>query len=407
MSSARWSLLFSCALLGASPARSAEPLALSNLVEQALSAHPSIRAAGHAARARAEQAGGAGSWENPRLEFEVEDLPADDARWGAAKRTMALAQALPAPGKTSGRRAAAEAARMRSEVALAQARSALARSVWDDWAAALAGIRRTQAAEESLAAARELQRLVERAREAGAFGEAEVLAARAEAESAALEVEQSARRRDDALRSLEALIGAPVAVDRLDPAQLDRLTEVPPPAESLLVRGARADLAERAAAEHLAGLEGRPDVELRAGVGFDAYTDDPMLVFSVGVPIPLSARRRAEVAAAREERLAAEASLAAAQRAADLRARSLAAELRGARARVEASRDRLVPLARRSYDAARRSFEAGRAGWTTVLGARRELARAEAELIEQLQTWHAAAAESAQGAAAPMGEQGS
>jgi cobalt-zinc-cadmium efflux system outer membrane protein len=373
-------------------AHAADGWSLSNLVGHALTHHPALRSAGHAVRAEQARSLSTARWSDPRLVFQVEDLPADDPAWGSAQRTATLVQEVPGPGKRGHLRRAAAASVAQAEVEEQALRAALARDVWVAWADALAALRRTVAAGENRQAAQDLLRIAERGQQAGAWGEAEVLAARAEAEGAALDVQEAGRRQQQALRKLGLLVGAEVEAAQLDPAQLGTLPVAAAGGESPILRQARADLAQRAAAERVAQSAAVPDVELSAGLGWAAETGDRLLEFGVGLPLPLFNRRRGEIEGAREDRLAAEAALEAAHAEAAAGAESLRADLAAAQARVEAYGARLLPLARQSYAAAERSFEAGRTGWATVLEARRALARVEAEQIEQLQAWHAAAA---------------
>jgi cobalt-zinc-cadmium efflux system outer membrane protein len=376
----------------ASPARSAESWTLSNLTSRALAHHPSLRAAGHTARAEQARNRGAARLADPRLVLAVEDMPADDPGWNAAQRTATLVQEVPGPGKRQRLRAATTASAIRAEAEVQAAQAEVARDVWVAWAEALGAIRQAALAGESRQAAQDLQRMAERGQQAGAWGEAEVLSARAEAEVAELAVQEAARRQQQALRALGLLTGAPAEAAQLDPAQLDTVPGAAPGGESPAVRLARADVAQQAAAERVVRGEAVPDVELSAGVGWAADTGDQLVELAVGLPLPLFNRRRAAIEGAREDRLAAEAQLEGAQAEAAAGRAALIADQQAARARVESYRTRLLPLARQSFAAATRSFEAGRTGWATVLEARRALARVESEHLEQLQAWHATAA---------------
>lgn len=131
------------------------------------------------------------------------------------------------------------------------AQAEVARDVWVAWAEALGAIRQAALAGESRQAAQDLQRMAERGQQAGAWGEAEVLSARAEAEVAELAVQEAARRQQQALRALGLLAGAPVEAAQLDPAQLDAVPGAALGGESPAVRLARADVAQQAAAERV------------------------------------------------------------------------------------------------------------------------------------------------------------
>ena len=390
-------LLFSLLVLGCSSlsARAAESWSLSNLVSHTLAHHPALRAAGHAVRAETARARVAAGRADPRLVFEVEELPADDAAWGAAQRTISLVQELPGPGRRQRGREAAAADVVQAEVEESVMRTGLARAVWRAWAETLAALRQVHAAAANRQAAQDLQLLAERGQQAGAWGEAEVLAAQAESEQAALATQEAERQQARALRALSLLAGVPLAAGQLDPAQLDTLPAVAAGGEAPAVRQARAALAQRVAAARVAESAGIPAVELSAGLGWAAESGDRLMEFGVGLPLPLSGRRRGAVEAAHEERRAAEAALEAAQAEAAAGAEAVQADLAAAAVRVAAFRTRLLPLARQSFAAAERSFTAGRTGWSTVLEARRALARVEAEQIEHLRAWHLAAADAA------------
>ncbi len=92
-------------------------LDLDELVKEALEANPDILASQKKREALWERPPQAKSWEDPRLEFGVRNVPADDADFSKIDMTMkevALSQAIPFPGITS----------LREKIAIQEAKNA-------------------------------------------------------------------------------------------------------------------------------------------------------------------------------------------------------------------------------------------------------------------------------------------
>lgn len=101
----------------ASSSKPAAVLDLDELISEALAANPDIEASQKKRDALWERPPQAKAWDDPRLEFGVRNVPADDADFTKIDMTMkevALSQAIPMPGITS----------LREKIAIQEAKSA-------------------------------------------------------------------------------------------------------------------------------------------------------------------------------------------------------------------------------------------------------------------------------------------
>ena len=100
-----------------SSSKTAAVLDLDALINEALAANPDIEASQKKRDALWERPPQARSWDDPRLEFGVRNVPADDADFSKIDMTMkevSLSQSIPMPGITS----------LREKIAIQEAKSA-------------------------------------------------------------------------------------------------------------------------------------------------------------------------------------------------------------------------------------------------------------------------------------------
>ncbi len=354
------------------------------LVEQSAAA-PAVAEADalvDAAEARLRQAG---VRPNPELSVEVEDAfgsgPFDGV--SSAETTVSVSQDLELFGRRGAR---VEVARAEQGVAEARRRAArleLPARIAVAYAEAEAAQDRAELAREALdlalADARSALALVEAGREPllrGIQGEAEAAAARAVYDEATAE-------RAAAFARLTAVTASPGPISSVAVSLLDR-------APSAVVRdGALATTAvltleaERAAAERrirVEQLRGRPNVRATAGVRRYEAEDAVALLGGISVQLPLFDQNRGNVAAAAAELRAVEARLQAARLEAE-------ADYAAARARLSASASRVsaadagVTSAAEAYRLTRIGFDEGRLSAPELRSARGTLVQARTAAI--------------------------
>jgi outer membrane protein, heavy metal efflux system len=148
------------------------------------------------------------------------------------------------------------------------------------------------------------------------------------------------------------------------------------------------EIAQRQAALDWAQSLAIPSVTLGGGLRRFNALDENVLVFELGLPLPVINRHQGTRQQARYNLLKA----AAQQRDAQIKVQtSLVSHYRSlASAHHEANtlRDVTLPAARAAYDAARQAFEQGLTNYIDVLDAERSLVDAESQYIEALSDYH-------------------
>lgn len=197
--------------------------------------------------------------------------------------------------------------------------------------------------------------------------------------------------------SLESLTAA-IVIPRADAAVADSRSDVQQAEARVALADARVDQAQR---------EGRTDLSLfgtymRMDNGFPQRGFGPngglervrgrfdYVAIGAAITLPLLNRNQGRVAAARAERLAAEARREAVERAAG--AETAAADARNARAQqaVQGYRDGVRGLARRNLDVVRQTFDLGRATVFEVLAEQKRWLEVEQGYTEALrEAWEA------------------
>lgn len=368
-------------------------LTLQQALEEAESRSPAIiaaRARVAAAEARIRQAG---FRSNPELSLEVENLLGTGELSGlkSTETTLAVNQRLDLGGRRRTRVAAARADLAIERLRLAIAIADLARFVREQFARAMTASERLRIAIQNEAVARELARvegiLVQegrdpplraiRARSAAAQAAAEVVAARAD--------EQAARG------TLASLFGVTEPPERLAGTFLDLQPVTVNPEQSLEVRLAEAEQlrAEAGVGREIASARLDPAVGL--GVRHVRESGDVGLVAGVSLPLPVFDRNQGNIAAARADVRAAEASLSSVTASVRVRARNAIIAVEAAAARVEALEQAAVPEGAEALRLTEISYREGRATMLELLDAQNayratQLALAEARLAQALAT---------------------
>jgi outer membrane protein, heavy metal efflux system len=394
---------------------------LDSLVARALETSAQLRA--ESARARAARAliGPAGALPDPMLMAGVRNLPIASPSLSRDEMTMSMVgigQAIPYPGKR----------RLRSRVAEAESRAALARSA----ETGLTVIRQVTEAYYNVAGARLVLDVVARQQQlaaamapavearytAGTTAQADVLAAHNEVAMLAQEGAAVAEEARAALGDLNALLDrepdAPVEArfpERVVRAALGdtahatafisaalgaRLADSPLlPADSIVALAVRrsprvqeheAMIAARGASAELAARDRLPDVDLSLEYGYRAGHAD-MVSAVISVPLPFQrARTQTQLAsAARFELEAHEADHHAEITELRREVARLTSVLERSRALLALSRRSVLPQARAVTASATASYRAGRGEFVGLLTALRSAYAAQTEYVRALQ----------------------
>lgn len=370
-------------------------LSLAQALEEAEARSPAIiaaRARVEAAQARIRQSG---VRSNPELSLEVENFLGTGELSGVrgTEATLSVSQRLDWGGRRRARITATEAELTVQELQLAIARADLARSVREQFARAITARERLRVAVQSESAARELARVAGVLVEAGRDPPLRAVRARSAAAQAAADL-QAARAQEQASRAtLTALFGVSEPIAGVDGAAI-QLQSTPVVADqSLEVRLAEA---ERARAETEVGQQvasARLDPAVGLGVRYVNQTGDAALVGGVSVPLPIFDKNQGNIAAARANVRAAEASLAGARVSARAQATNAQVGLESARARVAALEGAAIPEAAEAVRLTELSYREGRASLLELLDAREAYRTAQLNLIEAREAQALAAAE--------------
>lgn len=343
-------------------------LSLQHALDLSLANSPKLRAFGLGVRRAEALELQAGSWSNPEIAAEVENVGGSGnfAGTDAAEITVSLAQTFPLGRDIARRR---DLAGQRTRLAnwdYEAARLEVMVEVTKRFIEALAADRRLELARQELDLARTTAEVTEKRVQAGDASPVESTRAIVPAITAKLALQEAARRRDAAYRRLSLTWGGRAAgFDRVV-GDLDIIAGVPEP-EALVrhmnnnpaVARWAAAIGERIAERRLAEAEAIPDLTARIGARTFNETDDTALVFGLSLPLPVFDRREGDIRAARKEEMAARER----QRETELRIEGLLSsaymELLNARDEAIALREQALPAAKRAFAATNRSFEEG------------------------------------------------
>jgi cobalt-zinc-cadmium efflux system outer membrane protein len=149
-----------------------------------------------------------------------------------------------------------------------------------------------------------------------------------------------------------------------------------------------AEISQRQAALDLARSQAVPSVTVGTGIRRFNASDENVLVFEVGLPLPIVDRNQGGRQEAQYDLLKAKSQ----QQNAEITVRTLLIAhhkmLAGAHYEVVTLRDTTLPAARSAYDAARKAFEKGLTNYIDVLDADRTLVNSERQCIEALSVYH-------------------
>ena len=359
-------------------------LTLVQSLDEAAARSPAVVAAQAevaAAEARVRQSG---YRSNPELSLEVENVAGTGELRGvrSMETTLAVNQRLDLGGRRSARVDSARAALTVQQIRLAIARADLGQSVREQFARAVSAREKLTQATETVARARELQRvtviLVEAGRDPPLRAlRANTALAQAEAEREAAEAEELAAR-----SSLAASFGVSIPVDSVSGATLDLTPRFIVPGSSLDVRLADAErlAAQASVREQLA--ERRLDPAVGVGVRHVRATGDVGLVAGISMPLRMFDRNQGNIDAARSALAAADARRAATLATTIARGRNAIAIVEAAQRRVTALEQAAVPEATEALRLVELSYREGRSTLLEVLDVQNAYTASRSALTE-------------------------
>ncbi|MBM4382888.1 MAG: TolC family protein [Deltaproteobacteria bacterium] len=348
---------------------------------------------------------------NPTLALELEDFAGSGEFRGArsAQTTLLLGQLVELGGK--------RAARVRTADADLEAAAwdyelrridVLARTA-GAFAAVLTAQERLRLADESVALAKETQRVAGLRMRAGIASAAEEIRAGVSVEIAAVEREHTEHELETARQTLASMWGGEEARFERAQGDLEVLPEVPSEDSLALRLGEapgvarwQAERARRDAQLAQARSARAPDLTLHAGPRHLSGPGNTALVAGVSLPLPLWDRRRGAIAEAAQR---------AAKGAAEARAERVRAATEIATARVglaaaaeeaELLRTRVIPGAERAVAALRDGYQRGRFALVEVLEAERARLDARTQHLNALAEAHRHARELERLTGAPL-----
>lgn len=389
--------------LPAAPVTDGEVSSLDSLVALALEVNPSIHAAARSVDAARARIGPAGALPDPMLGVGIMNLPVGDPGFGElmTMKTIAVRQMVPFPGKLDFARRAAELELRAADARLGAVRLDIAAAVKKAYYNLVFLDRAFEVLDNNQKLLVTFVQATESRFAVGTGGQQDVLQARVEASRLAEEAVAVSEQRRAALARLNALLNrssstavtaprvpvriasAAIADDaasiRFASAALGaRATASPIPLledlqdrailNSPVLRAHEAELAAQSARVELAGKAHLPDFDMSLQYGQRDGRSD-MLSMMVSVPIPLrrGERQDQQVAEARAELAALEASRHAMTN--DLRADVAVqhAQLERDRAQLALFVQSIIPQGRASLESAVSAFQVGRADFLTLL----------------------------------------
>lgn len=389
-------------LLGAAddrPVHPPDPLSLEWCLERASERNPKLAADEAASQAARHRIGPAGSLDDPRLRYELVNIPRDDLDLDSTPMSgqqLRLSQRFPFPGLLGQRELAASAGAEAAAERVEDRRLRVASDVERTWAELGFAQRAFAITSRNVDLLRQLAQIAEAKYRVGSGLQQDVL--RAQVQLTALLQEQI--RREAAIRRAEAALSA--VLDLPPGTRLPRTTELAdasplPDADRLLGRleevspllrsfAARIEEAERQ--ERVAVLEGYPDFDL--GIGYrmrerapgDPVAGDDFLSAGVTLRLPINrtkwkeriAEKRALLRRAKADYRAARAGIRDA-------VRTVFASLTSADAQVALLEGGLIPQARQSLESSRSGYQVDKVDFLSLVNSQVSLLQAELRLI--------------------------
>ena len=368
-----------CAAATAASATPAPPFAVlanqgSDSVPRMADAEASVREAeGFARQARVRP--------NPTVSLEIENFAGTGPyRGGDSSEVTASIETPLDLGRRQARIGAGLAGVSAANARMQQARSVYLSELAEAYINAEAAEFRVQLARDTLAIAREDERVAVALVEAGREAELRSLQARAATLSAQAGLDEAQAARDSAFARLTALSAAPEPYTTIDTSLLAHADRVerftaPDSSDAPSVLAAQGEVAVAAQRVRVERTLGRPDITVSLGLRRFPEADASAVVAGVSVPLPVFDRNAGNIGAAQAALSGAQARLRQAQLDAQAEANAAIARADAAQSRLRAAREaeRVAAEAARLADIGYRS---GRLSLLELLTARRALADA-------------------------------
>ncbi|SFP59097.1 outer membrane protein, cobalt-zinc-cadmium efflux system [Nitrosomonas cryotolerans] len=369
-------------------------LTLRDAIQLALQHNPDLAAFDKETRALGGVILQAGLLPNPLLQIDSEDIGTRPNSPGARFVSIRISQLIEMGGKRTARINSASLGQKRAEQDFETRRLDLIAQVANVFTDVLAGQRRLQLVNESLALAQTVVDTVAKRVLSGKVPPIEETRAKVAFATTRIEFEQAYQNLEIARKQLALLWGEPMPGFERALGDLESFVAIPDfniLAESLhsnpAALGSRLNLAQRKAILELQKAQRIPDITLDAGVRRFMTTEhrqDTTALVGLSIPLPIFNRNQGNILEAHERVDKAEDEWAAT----DLRLRTLLVQayeaLIAAHNQINMLREEILPGAREASVTARRGYELGRFGFLEMLDAQRTLFQNQALYLQAL-----------------------
>ncbi|MCL5885294.1 MAG: TolC family protein [Deltaproteobacteria bacterium] len=390
--------------IGASPDPTGE-LTLRQALELALAGNPDLASFSWEVRSGDARVLQAGLIPNPEIGVNVENILGSGPfrNFDSSETTLSISQLVELGGKRAARIRLASAGKEVTVWDYEAKRADLAAEVAKSFVGVLSTQERVALAEETTRLAEEVLIAVSARVAAGKISPVEETKARVAFSVSRIEMERVNRSLEAARTKLSATWGSSKPVFSRAVGRLDQVAPIPS-VEELSGRLSRnpdiarwaVELEQRRAVLSQERAGRVPDVTLSAGVRrlrTPEGTDDPALVFSAAIPLPLFNRNQGKILESKYQVSKAERE----REAAGNRVRAALSDAYQALAigYMEATtlKSVVLPGARSAFESAREGFRQGKFGYLDVLDAQRTLFEARGRYVEALAAYHRAAAD--------------
>lgn len=376
-------------------------LTLPNAIKRAIKASPRLKSVQAKLDATEGQKKQAGSWKNPELSFEAENIAGDDDFGGTrnAEYTYGLKQTIEIGGKRPARKNVAAAINKATQASVLSELLTLERDVHIAYADVLAEAEAVKLALEQEQLAKDVLNIVSKRVRAAA--EPDIQQSKAEVAHATSVIAREKEERDlrIAKEKLARLWGASTLDVSLDHAHFfdltgpellkvyqDKFSNIPD------IQRLRFLQVEKSALLELEKAQAIPDPTFNLGVrDFKAHSEQAF-IFGVSLPIPILNQNSGNIAKAQAEVTQSQADAQQAQLVLEQQLVENWEQWHTSFSKIEHLEKSLLPAAEKAFKLARSGYEKGKFPYLEVLDAQRTLFSARAQYHNALKTYHASRA---------------
>ena len=375
----------------------ADQLALRDALALAFMHNPSLAAFSWETRASEARALQAGLRPNPELDIRVDDIrvSGEPSGFDEAETRLILSQVFEFGNKRQQRRSLAHAERDAVAWEYEVARVEVAATVAGHFAAVLGLQRRVDLLMESLEGAEELSRIVSVMVTEGAMRTIESHQIARRVARVRIWLRRAQCELVAARHRLAATWGSRSPEFAVALGNLEQMKPIPDfdtvmnlSYENPAIGRGDAEITRWQAALALAMAERLPDVTIGAGIRLDHGPDENRLLFDLEIPLPIFDRKQGDMGEARSNLAKARAEKQAAEIAVHDAVAESYEQLAAAHYEAITLREELLPAARAECSALRAGFGQGGATLNKLLGAERDVIRAEEQYIDALVAYH-------------------